>query len=175
MAAIIRRLLAFRKTPQFPDNRYCCTMSAQSDSETEPAAASIHRPSAKASAKRKPGRPADPCNDHFVFHTLDRKLLSCKHCKTYERKASRGVADRYEHLINCSEFLDSHPEQHAEMQAAIIESDLEAFLDYDFSNSTCQAIFSSGTVDPAASAQKPAAAAAATAGDLDEFWASLDL
>ena len=40
--------------------------------------------------------------------------------------------------------------------AAIIESDLEVFLDYDFSNSTCQAIFSSGTVDAAASAQKPA-------------------
>ncbi len=61
--------------------------------------------------------------------------------------------------------------------AAIIESDLEAFLDYDFSNSTCQAIFSSGTVDPAASAEKPAAAAAAPAGDLvsTELWASLDL
>jgi len=80
-------------------------------------AASIHRPSAKASAKRKPGRLLNPCNDH-------------------------------------------------------------SFLDYDFSNSTRQAIFSSGTVDPAASAQKPAAAAAAPAGDLvstNEFWASLDL
>ncbi len=89
-------------------------MSAQSDFETEPAAASIHRPSAKASAKAQ----AWPSSkDH-------------------------------------------------------------SFLDYDFSNSTCQAIFSSGTVDPAASAQKPAAAAAAPAGDLvctDEFWASLDL
>ena len=96
-------------------------MSAQTDSETEPAAASIHRPSAKASAKRKPGRPPDPCNDHFVFHTLDRKLLSCKHCKPYERKTTRGVADPYEHLINCSEFLDNHPEQHAEMQAFWLE------------------------------------------------------
>ncbi len=49
-------------------------------------------------------------------------LLSCKHCKPYERKTTRGVADCYEHLINCSEFLDNHPEQHAEMQAVWLEN-----------------------------------------------------